>query len=97
MQIDEDTESWVDEHWAISSIAQAYGHSLIVSFLVDPMYEGPNKSAAIWTVRIGKTQPEDRLDTKNMVAELDMTKGHFAQKLDQFIREINEYRDSLSQ
>lgn len=97
LEIDHDTDWWVDEHWTISSTTQAYGHTLVVSFLVDPMYEGPNKSAAIWTVLVGKTRPEDRLDTENMFAELDMTTGHFAEKLDEFIRAINQYRDTLSQ
>jgi len=95
--IDNDTDWWVDEHWTIRSIRQEFGLMLIVSFLVDPMYEGRDKSTAIWLITAGTQQPSDRLDDKNNVAKLYMQKGRFNEKLIAFVEEINDYRNSRRQ
>ncbi len=97
ISIDDKTDWWVDEHWTISSTSQEFGYSLVISFLVDPLYEGHDKSSAICEIVICKTRPPDRLDNESRVAELDMQKGHFATKLDSFIHEINQHRNSLGE
>ncbi|TQV79310.1 hypothetical protein [Denitrobaculum tricleocarpae] len=95
VQIDGEPDWWADEHWTISSTTRAYGYTLVVSFLVDPQHDGPRKSSAIWEIPVGKTRPRDWLDHDTRIAVLEMQKGHFAEKLDSFIREIDRHRDLL--
>ncbi len=95
VQIDGESDWWADEHWTIRSATQAYGCTLVVSFLVDPQYDGPRKSSAIWEIPVGTTRLLDRLDDENRIAVLGMQKGHFAEKLDSFILEMNRHRDLL--
>lgn len=67
--------------------------NLTINFLIDPLYEGSNKSAAVWTITASTQRPIDRLDSQNNVAELFMQKGRFEEKLIAFIEDINRHRD----
>ena len=95
--IDDDTDWWVDEHWTIRSVRQEYGLTLVMSFLVDPQYEGHDKSSAVWMITAATQYPENRLDEQVKVADLDLQKGRLGRNLAKFIEEIDRYRNSEHQ
>jgi len=92
--IDDDTDWWIDQHWEIRSTRQAYGLTLFLNFMVDPMYEGRDKSSAVWEITASTRRPTERLDTTGQVAEMAMQKGRLARNLNGFIGELNAYRNS---
>jgi len=92
--IDDDTDWWIDQHWEIRSTRQAYGLTLFLNFMVDPMYEGRDKSSAVWEITASTHRPTERGDTTGQVAEMAMQKGRLARNLNGFIGELNAYRNS---
>jgi hypothetical protein len=95
--IDDDTDWWVDEHWTIRSVRQNFGLTLVISFLVDPMYEGNNKGPAVWQIVAGTRVPVDRFDSEKQIAELTMMKGRFDKNLKAFVATIDHFRDGPHQ
>ena len=96
VEIDDFTEWWAEEHWRISSRKHHWGTELWLSFLVDPMYEGNDKSSAVWAVQAATTKPTSRpVNDGNEVATLVLSKGHYRENTRKFVEEINGYRDGL--
>ena len=89
---DDETDWWVESVWKIRSIKQNYGKVIFVLFLVDPQYDGTNKSSAVWAVGAFEKLPLDR-PLEDGISIMDMVKGKFDEKLAQFVTEINRYRD----
>jgi hypothetical protein len=92
--IDDDTDWWVDQHWKIKSTRQANGLTLFLNFMVDPMYEGADKSGAVWSITASTCLPSGRTDTKNQIAEMVLQTGRLIPNLNEFICQLNTYRDS---
>ncbi|MCG7563099.1 hypothetical protein [Pseudoalteromonas sp. McH1-42] len=90
----DNTEWWLESSWKIRSIKQNYGLECFILFLVDPQYEGNDKSSAVWAIEAFKNLPSARpLNTG--VAAMNMIKGQFDVKLSVFVNELNEYRASV--
>ena len=96
IEIDADTDWWVERHWKLRSTAKEFGFTLFLSFLVDPLTTDSGKSPLISEVLASTVKPGSLLDRTKAVAELDMRKGQFAEKLKAFMQEINRYRDGLA-
>ncbi len=90
---DDDTDWWLEESWKIKSIQQNWGEEIYILFLVDPQYEGVKKSQAVWAVMAVKELPVNRPLSDVGIIEMDLQKGKFDKKLDEFIKGINTYRN----
>jgi hypothetical protein len=98
-EVMEGVDWWADEHWRIESRWNQWGLELIVTFLVDPMWDDVRKKGeGVWAAIVTESIPEGRptfdLD-KVSVAWLRMKggKGSFDPQLDAFVDAINTYRN----
>ena len=86
-----DLEWWADEIWTLRSTWSPIDFVLYLTFLVDPMHDGPRrKGEAVWAIGASKSLPTDRTN-----AEGDVTvsiKNKFDKKLPAFVEEIGELR-----
>jgi len=89
---DDNTDWWLESYWKLQSIKQNYGQEIFVLFLVDPQYDGHNKSSAVWAVGAYQQIPQER-PLEDGISFMPMMKGKFDEKLTQFVVEINEYRN----
>lgn len=93
--IDDDTDWWVDRHWTFRSLRQNTGLTMVLSFMVDPQYEGHDKGSAVWSIVAGTRVPEGYLDSAETIAELVLQKGRLAENLAAFVAVIDRWRDGL--
>jgi hypothetical protein len=91
--IEDDTEWWADQQWVIRSTKQCYGSEFVITFMVDPMFEGADKSRAVWLIVASVDRPIDRQCDGDCVAELYLQKGHYAQNLRVFLNAIDSWRN----
>jgi hypothetical protein len=90
--IDSD-EWWADESWKVQSRRHAWGLEVVVTFLVDPMWDAPRKKGqGVWAVSATTGIPTDRLSAEGGIAELCMVKRRFDQKLAAFVGALDTYR-----
>jgi hypothetical protein len=89
---DADTDWWVEEHWLIRSVRENWGQELILSFLVDPQYEGHTKSMAIWAVGATAGVPQDRFAAERGLAFMRLVKGKFDENWRVFVDRLDEHR-----
>ncbi len=89
---DGDTDWWVEEHWRIRSVRENWGQELILSFLVDPQYEGRIKSRAIWAIGATAQVPEDRLAVQRGIAFTRLVKGQLKECLRSLVGQLDEHR-----
>jgi hypothetical protein len=92
--IDDDTDWWVDQHWEIRSTRQAYGLTLFLNFMVDPMYDGADKSSAVWSITASTCLPAGSKDKKDEITAMVLQKGRLNRNLSEFVRQLNAYRDN---
>jgi hypothetical protein len=94
LERDDGTEWWLEESWRIRSIKQHWGFELLVLFLVDPTYEGGEKSSPVWAVSAFEKMPEQRPVDKG-IATLPLRNGRFDANLTTFAAAINAYRNAV--
>ncbi len=90
-------EWWLEESWKIKSIRQNWGFELYILFLVDPMYEGNDKSQAVWAVGAALKIPLNRPVKSECFLAMDLQKGQYDSKLSEFVTGISEYRNNPPQ
>ena len=90
-----DTDWWLEEYWKVKSIKDSWGKEIYIMFLVDPQYDGSNKSQAVWAVMAVIEIPEDRPLGNEGIILMDLQKGSFDQKLEDFVLGVNEYRNKI--
>ena len=97
VQVAEEGEDWwADEHWTAESRKNHWGKSVIVHFLVDPMWDGPRKKGqGVWAISATSSMPGDRIDAERGVAFLRLQKGHFGEQLLAFLDGLETWRNSL--
>ncbi len=90
---EEGIDWWGDEMWKMRSIREQWGMELYLTFLVDPLWEGPRKkSQGIWAILATSEFPTDWRQPHGKIATLSMAKRKFGPKLNAFIRDIHAYR-----
>lgn len=89
---DSDTDWWVEEHWLIRSVRENWGQELILSFLVDPQYDGHIKRQAIWAIGATEEVPQNRLSAERGIARMRLVKGQFRENLAAFVDRLGEHR-----
>lgn len=91
--IDSD-EWWADEFWKVQSRRQAWGLEVVLTFLVDPMWDDARKKGQeVWAVSVTTDIPADRLSAEAGIGLLCTLKGRFDQKLEAFIGALDAFRD----
>ena len=96
VEIDTSNEWWDDEHWKVNSIKKAIDIQIVIIFKVNPHFEGNRKKGqGIWEIDALTEFPLDWTDKVNMIVSLDMTKGKFDLKLEEFVLGLNTYRNSI--
>jgi len=96
IEIDTSNEWWDDEHWKIKSIKDKTKTEVVIIFKVDPQFEGTRKKGqGICEIDALTKFPDDWIDKTNSIASLNMTKRKFDIKLEEFIFDLNEYRNQI--
>jgi hypothetical protein len=85
----------LDEAWRVKSAQQQWGKEIFILFLVDRQHEGTKKDTAEWTVTAVKAVPKERPTGNQGIIEMDLQKEKLDQKLEAFVRGINEYRNNV--
>lgn len=91
----DDTDWWLDECWRIISTRASWGDEIFILFLVDPQYEGLNKHKAVWAVMATTELPDARPSDDGAIILVDLQKGKYEQKLDEFVSGIDRFRSQL--
>jgi hypothetical protein len=91
-----DTEEWwADEIWRIASRRNAWGLEIVVTFLVDPQWDAPRKKGqGVWAITATDGILADRPIGEEGIAELQMVKGRFDDKLAAFVDALDAYRNT---
>ena len=92
--INEGEQWWLEEYWVIQSLKKDWGFELNVLFLVDPMDERQNKNKTISEILVTSKLPEVRCNVQHPIAQLDMFKGVFEEKLISFVEQLNKFREN---
>jgi hypothetical protein len=90
-EIDSPAEWWVAELWRLKSTGPNWGSSVWITFLVDPMHEGPGKGN-VYEVAATVERPVDRLLADDEIATLRLSGSRFDDAVREFVRLINEDR-----
>jgi hypothetical protein len=86
---------WADEFWKVQSRRNRWGFEIVLTFLVNPLWDAPRKKGqGVWAVSVTQGLPADRLTAEQGVVELCLMKGRFDEKLAAFVTSINAYRDN---
>lgn len=87
---------WADEFWKIESRRIAWGLTVVVTFLVDPMRDGPRKKGrGVWAIGATECVPTER-PIECGIAEFSMMTGRFDEKLAAFVAALDVYRNSAT-
>src|SRR5262245_34818822 len=85
---------WADEYWKIQSRRNLWGYEILLTFLVDPLWDAPStESQEVWASAYTKWSPTDSLTAEQSIAELCMVKGRFDEKLETFVGSIDVHRN----
>ncbi len=84
---------WADEYWKIQSRRNLWGYEVVLTFLVNPLWDAPRKKGqGVWAVGATESIPEDRLAAETGIGELCLVKGKFDKKLQAFVVALDRYR-----
>lgn len=86
-----DTDWWLEEIWSIKSVRENWGKKLFISFLVDPQYDGNNKSQAVWAISVTTDIPSDRIIAEKGMVLIDLVKGKLDQNITNLVISINKH------
>lgn len=91
----DNTDWWLEEYWQLRSVKQNWGTRIYILFLVDPIFEGINKSQGIWAVMATKNLPKQIPLGDKGICLMDLVKGKFDIRLEEFTTIINQYRNNI--
>lgn len=93
--IDRIDDWWIEEFWRIKSKKLVYDLEFFLVFEVDPM-SLDNNSPEVNNVGAYSQFPLNRLDKSYSIGVLDMKKGPFDIRLNDFIQCMESYRKSFN-
>jgi hypothetical protein len=88
-----EAEWWATEHWRLKSTGTDWGALLWITFLVDPQYDGTKKESAVWAIAAAAKRPADRLEAERQIALQALSRGHYDERVGEFVRTINADRN----
>jgi hypothetical protein len=90
-------EWWLEEIWPVKSTSTNWGYELLISFLVDPQYAGTKKSQSVWLISATEELPDSWTKYNECsVAQMNLVKGKFDEKLSQFVELVNIHRNLVN-
>ncbi len=95
VEIDDDTDWWLDEIWTIKSTRQKWGHELKVLFLVNPLYEGHVANSPVQELVVVEQIPDNRPIGDIGIATISLHRGRFDIQLALFTNQLEDYRNNL--
>lgn len=95
IQINSTENWWDDEHWKIQQKHNPDKY-FYLCFIVDPMFEGNRKKGqAIYEIKATTKFPENwNIDTYT-IASIQMSKGKFDQKLNEFTNKLSQFKNTI--
>ncbi len=94
VEVIESDEWWADEFWKVQSRRNLWGYEIVLTFLVDPMWEGPGKKTnAVWAVSAAEEMPSDRFTAEQSLIELCTVKHWSDERLTTFVRSLDAHRN----
>jgi len=98
-KVEEEDRWFAEDHWTVRSERQAYGHELILSFMIDPMSDSSEKfmdsaHGEIYSVRVSQLKPTNRF-SGDKIAEFYKRKGHLAEEISAFIDALDTHRNNI--
>jgi hypothetical protein len=90
-------EWWADDCWKIRSVKQSWGMEVLISFLIDPQWDGAHSGERppVWAIMATEDLPE-AWNTEKRIALLSMSSRKFEPKLAEFVAALGAYRNSSS-
>jgi hypothetical protein len=97
--VEEGFDWWADEHWMVQSRRNLWGHEVVLTFIVHPLWDAPRKRGqGVWEVVATEAIPEEQpVGEEEGITWLYLTKGRFDHNLDAFVRSLNDYRNRLEE
>jgi hypothetical protein len=94
VEVLEPDDWWADEFWKIESRRNAWSLAIVLTFLVDPMWDAPRKKGqGVWAIGATERVPTERPVGQRGIAEVCMVKGRFNEKLTAFVAALDVYRN----
>ena len=93
--VNDERDDWfLDEYWVMKSVRANWGVEIHISFLVDPMWEGPRrKGQGLWVIMASHQLPTTFNQAPGRSRTLRLGgRGVFA-RLDGFVSEIESLRE----
>ena len=85
-------EWWFESYWRVKSIRQAYGHEVYILFLVDPQYDGQDKSSAVFSIGAFTKLPPEKLQSEG-ICTIYLVKGKLELNILEITQQLNEHRN----
>jgi hypothetical protein len=83
---------WAEEHWRVRSRRSLWGFEVVLTFEVDPLWEGQGSGGRpAWAVAAREAVPEERLAP--CLARLVMS-GRFDEALARFVAALGDLRNA---
>jgi hypothetical protein len=90
-------EWWADELWTAQSRRNLWGHELVLTFLVDPQWEGPRKKGqGVWAVAASRGRPAG-CSAEGRIALLRLAGRRFDEASRSFVAALDAHRNELEQ
>jgi hypothetical protein len=88
----DDLEWWADESWTLHSIRESHGFEVIVTFVVNPGWEGPRKKGqGVYVISATAREPKTWPEAEGGL-RLRMNEGRFDEKLAKFLQDLDRSR-----
>jgi hypothetical protein len=93
VEVVEGEDWWVDEFWKIRSRRNVSDFEIVLTFLVDPMWDSPRrKGEGVWAVSATEEFPVDQLAANRGFAKCP-AKLRFHQELQGFVEALDAHRN----
>ena len=95
IEVQKEEDWFATEHWMFRSVEQAFGLSIFVSFMIDPLDE---TSKAVFCVQAGTEIPKRRTSSKGFITKFYLGgRGDKKDKIAQFVNELNDFRNQVQE
>lgn len=90
---DDHFEWFIDEQWVMKSVRHNWGLEVFITFMVDPLFEGPRKKGQGVEQFVATTEsPNYVFGQKGLISKCFLRKRNLKEKLNQFVNQLNAFR-----
>jgi hypothetical protein len=91
-EIDAETDWWAAEHWKMKSVGPAWGATVWITFLVDPMYRGREKAWGVWAMSAAVERPGATRSAQQRIAYEFVSGKGYDERARRFVEALNAAR-----